>query len=470
MRKTSALFLSLALLLCSCGKPASSVVVSEEPTFSSSETTSEEVSISSSEEETEPVVEAEPKVDTESEEEKKYITDMSLIPADRLYNTTLNSKDMSMKVDYEGGNCFIIDGDKIVYFYFEYPDPCSIEKKDMDHDGPDEYIIEMRTGHGTGYYNNSLIFVKEGNNEPVAEISGLQISDELNESISFNWDEKYATLTILENEEILGNLFLYRYLEDNEFHFKEAVIGDIVEVRHINDTYWIEADVGIITEEVPWPQYEYTASIAFPAFISDNLEITYGEKVSKTYCHENPYASVYEIGEIIYEDYMDITHNGSADRIVVFVPTDWSMEDLLSGVNGGVMYVYEGYEDGTFGDFPVLGREFAISHVGNGQMITTTVNGNDYLVELSFWAGQGEATYSYRVLFENRTACVVVDSYFAEGDYDAPAPEEFREGLSKWLNESSVLLYAADIDSDPALMYSTSDKKLSPEDYLGRKK
>ena len=51
-----------------------------------------------------------------------------------------------------------------------------------------------------------------------------------------------------------------------------------------------------------------------------------------------------------------------------------------------------------------INREFSPTHVGNGQMFVTTVEGKDYLIQTNFWSGMDTLTYQYEVFFEDRNA------------------------------------------------------------------
>ena len=45
----------------------------------------------------------------------------------------------------------------------------------------------------------------------------------------------------------------------------------------------------------------------------------------------------------------------------------------------------------------------------------------------------------------------------------------FFDKLGSWINDSSIVLYAADIDHDPDLIYSTDDNRINPANYLADK-
>ena len=72
------------------------------------------------------------------------------------------------------------------------------------------------------------------------------------------------------------------------------------------------------------------------------------------------------------------------------------------------------------------------------------------------------------VFFEDYNAKYSVDSQsliFEQCDQPGDTTE-FFEGLNKWINDSTYILYAADIDYDPELQFSTEDSKISPKEYL----
>ena len=119
-----------------------------------------------------------------------------------------------------------------------------------------------------------------------------------------------------------------------------------------------------------------------------------------------------------------------------------------------------------YADESILEREFSPCHVGNGQMFLTTVDGRDYLIETDFWAGQEQYTYGYTVFFLNYDYDYVMASEHEEYKGEPGDTSAFFDKLNCWINDSSIVLYAADIDHDPDLLYSTDDNRINPRSYL----
>lgn len=174
-----------------------------------------------------------------------------------------------------------------------------------------------------------------------------------------------------------------------------------------------------------------------------------------------------EYSEIMAEFAADITHNGYDDRILLTVPKGATLDEVKSGVCSGQLYVLERTAEGL-SDYYFMKREFSPTHVGNGQLFVTTVDDKDYLIETNFWAGQGCFTYSYDVFFEDYDTKYEMESEnLVFEDCDKPRDTtEFFASLSKWINDSTYVLYVADIDYEPDLFYSTEENKISPVEYL----
>lgn len=416
-------------------------------------------------------------------EEPIIVPDISQFNEEDIINALLNEDaGVTLKYNYSNTYYYLYDGDKVIsYYLLDFSEPHYVKKADVDYDGVDEYIVIACSGHGTGFYINDMYIVKEGYVEPVAMLTAQQIKDTLNSELTYEYNDNYKILTLLNSTgEQLSNLYLNKYLEATEGNFQKLIFGDIIQINDHQGQYWIEADAGMFLDSIPWPLYDYTFNLSMPVFITtdDKIEITTGEITATVYDSDNLFGTPYEeVGEILNELYFDINHDGIDDKLLVFIPEGMEKEDLYHG-GYAAFQVYLGqirFDEPTksYSEKPILSRTFSDSHAGNGQMFVTTVDGRDYLIETNFWSGQGICSYYYKVLFQTRNVQNVMTHFYLEeemGDNDfVPTPEEFKDGLADWLNDSSILIYAADIGVDPAIMYSTPENVIKPEEFLSKK-
>ena len=80
-------------------------------------------------------------------------------------------------------------------------------------------------------------------------------------------------------------------------------------------------------------------------------------------------------------------------------------------------------------------------------------------------------TYQYEVFFEDPYAKYEVDSGKIEMRQSSSKEDisECFQDLNKWVNDSTYVVYVADLDYEPNLFYSTEDHKISPAEYLAEK-
>ena len=245
-------------------------------------------------------------------------------------------------------------------------------------------------------------------------------------------------------------------------------LGNIIGIENRDNRYWVTADFAVYTKEMASPQYECTIHLTATLTYQDNQTFAIGNISAKSV----DYTQMGEIkeAEIIAEFYADVTHDGIEDRLAISVPESNTWDEVLSGVASGELCVYAGYTDvdgkTKYDDESILEREFSPCHVGNGQMFLTTVDGRDYLIETDFWAGQEQYTYGYTVFFLNYDYDYVMASEHEEYKGEPGNTSAFFEKLNSWINDSSIVLYAADIDHDPDLLYSTDDNRINPRSYL----
>ena len=390
-----------------------------------------------------------------------------------VYHFTLdeNGAELEIRCDENTQQYEIQDGDQVTVFRLEkLVEPISTMKTDIDGDGEPEYMIVACAGRGTGVYVTDLMAIKKGREEPIAYLSNEEITEQLGSRTELIYDEdlQMATLYCDSESEPKALLYLEKFLEKMNATYDTMSLGNIIGIENRDNRYWVTADFAVYTKEMVSPQYECTIHLTAPLTYQDNQSFAIGNISAKSV----DYTQMGEIkgDEIIAEFYADVTHDGIEDRIAISVPESNTWDEVLSGVASGELCVYAGYTDvdgkTKYDDESILEREFSPCHVGNGQMFLTTVDGRDYLIETDFWAGQEQYTYGYTVFFLNYDYDYVMASEHEEYKGEPGNTSAFFEKLNSWINDSSIVLYAADIDHDPNLLYSTDDNRINPRSYL----
>lgn len=390
-----------------------------------------------------------------------------------VYHFTLDESgaELEIRCDENTQQYEIQDGDQVTVFRLEkLVEPISAMKTDIDGDGEPEYMIVACAGRGTGVYVTDLMAIKKGREEPIAYLSNEEITEQLGSRTELIYDEdlQMATLYCDSESEPKALLYLEKFLEKMNATYDTMSLGNIIGIENRDNRYWVTADFAVYTKEMASPQYECTIHLTAPLTYQDNQTFAIGNISAKSV----DYTQMGEIkeDEIIAEFYADVTHDGIEDRIAISVPESNTWDEVLSGVASGELCVYAGYTDvdgkTKYDDESILEREFSPCHVGNGQMFLTTVDGRDYLIETDFWAGQEQYTYGYTVFFLNYDYDYVMASEHEEYKGEPGNTSAFFEKLNSWINDSSIVLYAADIDHDPDLLYSTDDNRINPRSYL----
>ena len=390
-----------------------------------------------------------------------------------VYHFTLdeNGAELEIRCDENTQQYEIQDGDQVTVFRLEkLVEPISTMKTDIDGDGEPEYMIVACAGRGTGVYVTDLMAIKKGREEPIAYLSNEEITEQLGSRTELIYDEdlQMATLYCDSESEPKALLYLEKFLEKMNATYDTMSLGNIIGIENRDNRYWVTADFAVYTKEMVSPQYECTIHLTAPLTYQDNQTFAIGNISAKSV----DYTQMGEIkgDEIIAEFYADVTHDGIEDRIAISVPESNTWDEVLSGVASGELCVYAGYTDvdgkTKYDDESILEREFSPCHVGNGQMFLTTVDGRDYLIETDFWAGQEQYTYGYTVFFLNYDYDYVMASEHEEYKGEPGNTSAFFEKLNSWINDSSIVLYAADIDHDPNLLYSTDDNRINTRSYL----
>ena len=390
-----------------------------------------------------------------------------------VYHFTLDESgaELEIRCDENTQQYEIQDGDQVTVFRLEkLVEPISAMKTDIDGDGEPEYMIIACAGRGTGVYVTDLMAIKKGREEPIAYLSNEEITEQLGSRTELTYDEDLQMVTLYcdSESEPKALLYLEKFLEKMNATYDTMSLGNIIGIENRDNRYWVTADFAVYTKEMASPQYECTIHLTAPLTYQDNQTFAIGNISAKSV----DYTQMGEIkeDEIIAEFYADVTHDGIEDRIAISVPESNTWDEVLSGVASGELCVYAGYTDvdgkTKYADESILEREFSPCHVGNGQMFLTTVDGRDYLIETDFWAGQEQYTYGYTVFFLNYDYDYVMASEHEEYKGEPGNTSAFFEKLNSWINDSSIVLYAADIDHDPDLLYSTDDNRINPRSYL----
>lgn len=390
-----------------------------------------------------------------------------------VYHFTLdeNGAELEIRCDENTQQYEIQDGDQVTVFRLEkLVEPISAMKTDIDGDGEAEYMIIACAGRGTGVYVTDLMAIKKGREEPMAYLSNEEITEQLGSRTELTYDEDLQMVTLYcdSESEPKALLYLEKFLEKMNATYDTMSLGNVIGIENRDNRYWVTADFAVYTKEMASPQYECTIHLTAPLTYQDNQTFAIGNISAKSV----DYTQMGEIkeDEIIAEFYADVTHDGTEDRIAIFVPEGNTWDEVLSGVASGELCVYAGYTDvdgkTKYADESILEREFSPCHVGNGQMFLTTVDGRDYLIETDFWVGQEQYTYGYTVFFLNYDYDYVMASEHEEYKGEPGDTSAFFEKLNCWINDSSIVLYAADIDHDPDLLYSTDDNRINPRSYL----
>ena len=197
------------------------------------------------------------------------------------------------------------------------------------------------------------------------------------------------------------------------------------------------------------------------------------------------FSSVYPTGNevVISEFTADLTHDGCDDLIQV---VGYSVEEspdaeTVTSINSEGCYVkvFEGKSDGNFEESPTfISRNYHMSHMGNGTICMSEVNGEKYLLTADISEGQGEAAYWFAAYYvdsknwirvEEQSEVIFSVDKESHPDWDGRAHredviDEFRAKISPYLMES-VLLLSLDINEDAAL-YSTNDEVMDANTYF----
>lgn len=382
---------------------------------------------------------------------------------------------LSFDYDYDSGVCIIHDNDEVT-FTFEAEIQSIIKYSDS------AYLLTVCCGRGTGCFMQELYIIEAPQYTPVKVLSYDSIINEIKERVTYKYVKEYEALILDTDSGKHEEIFFSDYLSATDSEFVGVYFGDIVRIEFYEGKPWLYVPGAVRTSECV-ASFDYTAGITAPIDISD---FSIGEL--NIFTSDARGISNNDIKECLEEEipffycYRDINHDGCKDKIILsaeILPDgyDGSFEEMMQDTPETVnvrmfsgYYFYSGQQ--SFTECAYFTAVYGAAHCANGQLFITTVDGADYLVETSIYTGQGETNYSYKVFFGDIEHEYIVEEKYVSFEEDNIPDDinEFWNGLDKWINESSVLLVAADIDSDPMVYYSTNDNILNPVIFYNKKR
>jgi len=394
---------------------------------------------------------------------------------------------VSVCLDREQDNYVIVDGEQEIPFQLDGHPLTPLEivgayKMDVDGDQKEEYAVTFCDGRGTGIYLMGLAVIEEGNEQPVFYLSSDDIAENIDGRITYKYDAKYRMLSIYtgneKNEEPAWQVCLQTEEEECGGRFENTDFGSHVYIEYKEGEFWIHGTLPLFFQGCA-VEYGPTPGVSAPLIFSKGYEYSIG-KIGVQAPYENAECGKpIAYSEVLAQFSADITHDGQKNTILLTVPEGATLQDVMDGRTAfGQFYVsaeqhYLAEEgEGDFSEiYAFINREFSPTHVGNGQMFVTTVEGKDYLIQTNFWSGMDTLTYQYEVFFEDRNAKYEVESAKIEMGESSSKEDisEFFSNLNTWVNDSTYVVYVADIDYEPNLFYSTEDHKISPAEYLTEK-
>lgn len=365
----------------------------------------------------------------------------------------------------ETGEYVFWDGEKEISYELETDvEPLTIDKLDLDGDGVTEYVITACSGRGTEVYSTDLFYIREDSKTAIAYLSGQEIVSILQERLSCEYDEEWEMITVYEKGEEKASLALRAYLEKKGEEFGSFTIGNILHIENRQGEFWINAPFGLTWKDSAQPWYDYTVDVAAPILYEDGAFVL-GELTCKagefSQGEESEVREDVELAVLL----ADTNHDGEKERLILSYPAVSTWDEVQKGQAEAHLTIYPSGE-GRYANASNLEWSFGGHKMLSNQMILTTVDGRDYLIQTSFQEGLDQYTNTYKVFFCDTAYDYVVDS--AEGTFVAgeDSATDFFEGLNAWINDSSILLYAADTSYEPVLQYSTKEKVIHPREYL----
>ena len=394
---------------------------------------------------------------------------------------------VSVYLDQAQDNYVIVDGEREIPFQLDGHPLTPLEivgayKMDVDGDQKEEYAVTFCDGRGTGLYLMGLAIIEEGNEQPVFYLSSDDIAENIDGRITCKYDAEYQMLSIYtgneKNEEPDWQACLQTEEEECGGRFESTGFGSHVYIEYKEGEFWIHGTLPLFFQGHA-VEYGPTPGVSAPLTFSEGYEYSIGKIGIQAPYESAEYGKPIAYSEVLARFSADITHAGQKNTILLTVPEGATLQEVMDGrtafgqfyVSAEQHYLAEEGEDAFSEIYAFINREFSPTHVGNGQMFVTTVGGKDYLIQTNFWSGMDTLTYQYEVFFEDPYAKYEVDSGKIEMRQSSSKEDisEFFQGLNKWVNDSTYVVYVADIDYEPNLFYSTEDHKISPVEYLAEK-
>lgn len=171
--------------------------------------------------------------------------------------------------------------------------------------------------------------------------------------------------------------------------------------------------------------------------------------------------------KVIFETTADLNHDGIEDlvqTVLIYDPNEEaSGEDVTHPANAVFIRIYQGSSEGVFNRNAGVSTDIvSMSHNANGTYVLTEKDGLEYLIFSNMYEIQGEAYYQYKVFYLNGNGsekvvasdrvnfkCDPWGTRWEEGPYREDVIPEFREGLEKWLKDTSIILVSFDTREEP---------------------
>ncbi|MCR4589126.1 MAG: hypothetical protein K5682_12015 [Lachnospiraceae bacterium] len=353
----------------------------------------------------------------------------------------------------------------------------SIEKADIDGDEVPEYLISECEGSGTGFCQYGLCVVKkDGEDYTLLRYDAAYFAEILGDRLLYDYDKEAHRVDLYADEEPVD---AYIYI-DPEYELEDIIWQDILSIRLLDGTPWLQASAGFKYTDMGAPLYEPELNVTAPVYVEPDGSVQVG--TLRPFLVEHYDETIEEIGKEteIYHYDGDVTHDGIPDRICVTYLTEADFEGEISEddfYNGGMGYIKvlsgqtpEDNSEVIFSEDPLWMREYAVAHVGNIQAFVTPVEDKCYLIVTDLYQGQGGCEYSYEAFFVGDGCVYSVDSGIYDFEEEDPdTKEQFFNMVYEWINDDSVLLMAADIDLEDAVLYSTEGNNINPAVYYDQK-
>ena len=384
--------------------------------------------------------------------------------------------------DFENGKAILVDGDLFlsldipVGHYGAY-----VEKCDADGDGEAEYLITDCEGTGSSFCVYGLCIVKKTDEGfKLVRYNGDYFADILHERITTEYSKGSGRVQVYidgETDRHNSSLYLKDLIAEQGEDFAGLSFGDIIRPRLAAGRVWLECPVGLIFENNNVPRYEDIYNITAPITVFADCSVEVGDirsfpDLSYNVATIDPPAELQKVE--VYSCEKNVTpYEGNQTVEVSF----YTASEFRGEVDDSLFdYVGIGYVRVYTDNYLLWAGSYGLPHTGNFQYFLTTVDGQDYMVVTSLYSGQGTSYYEYEVFMTEGRFIYSVDSMYMEFETDSKTDtKDFFDGLYRWINDSSVLLAAADTElegiwSNKGILYSTEGNELNPRVYYSKKR